>query len=55
MGSLDAAKGIYIGGLVMMGVAIELTAGIYIIEGTRIFKFIQPYFSQSVCATTNTS
>ena len=35
---LDAGKGIYIGGLAMMGIAIELTAGICIIEGTRMFE-----------------
>lgn len=35
--SLDAAKGIYMGGFSMMGVAMELTGGISIIEGTRMF------------------
>ena len=41
MRSLDGGKGIYIGGLVMMGVAIELTAGICIIEGTRMLRFMK--------------
>lgn len=40
MRSQDVEKGIYIGGLMMMGVAIELTAGICLIEGIRMFKFI---------------
>ena len=39
--SLDDGKGMYIGGLVMMGVAIELTAGICIIEGTRMLNFMK--------------
>ncbi|KAL8950906.1 MAG: hypothetical protein Q9222_003084 [Ikaeria aurantiellina] len=40
-GNLDAAKGIYIGGLVMMGAAIELTAGICIIEGTLVIDGLE--------------
>lgn len=44
MRSLDAGKGIYIGGLVMMGVAIELTAGISIIEGTRMSESMKLCF-----------
>ena len=44
MPSLHAAKGIYIGGLVMMGVSIELTAGLCIIEGTGMFKFMKLCF-----------
>ena len=35
--SLDDGKGIYIGGLVMMGVAIEFTAGLCFVEGTRMW------------------
>lgn len=42
--SLDAGKGVYVGGLVMMGVAIELTAGIGIVEGTRMFKSMKLCF-----------
>ena len=41
---LHAGKGIYIGGLVMMGVAIELTAGLCIIEGTGMFRFMKLCF-----------
>ena len=49
MQSLDAGKGIYIGGLILMGVAIELTAGICIVEGTRMFRFMKMCFlSESV-------
>ena len=42
--SLDAGKGIYIGGLMMMGVAIELTAAICITEGIRMFKLMKLCF-----------
>ena len=44
MRSLDAAKGVYIAGLAMMGVAIELTAGICIIEGTRMSEYLKLRF-----------
>jgi hypothetical protein len=44
MRSQDAEKGIYIGGLMVMRVAIRLTAGICIIEGTRMFKLMKLCF-----------
>ena len=37
----------------MMGVAIELTAGIGIIEGTRMFEFHEAVFSQRVSTAAN--
>ena len=37
----------------MMGVAIELTAGICVIEGTRMFQFCEAVFSQRVGTAAN--
>ena len=39
--SLEAGKGIYIGGLMIMGVAIELTAGLCITEGTLVIDSLE--------------
>ena len=50
---LEAEKGIYIGGLVMMGIAIELTAGICIIEGTSMFESFEAVSFQRVSVAAN--